>query len=154
METAGRYKLFISTHRQDIGMFILRFALSFVFVAHSAAQIIGVTALAHAGSWDFLMLLLALAELVSGIMILSGFLVAGTSYFLALLLTYYLFFAHDQLGLFYRSGTNAFAFLAIAANIATALVGPGKIVLNKRYGHVAHSLREHGVDPETEIMGT
>lgn len=154
METAGRYKLFISTHRRDIGMFVLRFALSFVFVAHSAAQIIGVISMPNIAGADYFTLALALVELVSSIMILSGFLVAATCYTLTLILVYYVFFAQEELGLFYLDGTNVFVFLTIAANIATALVGPGKIVLNKRYGYVAHSLREHGVDPETELMGT
>lgn len=154
METAGRYKLFITTHRRDIGMFVLRFALSFVFVAHSAAQIIGVLAIPNMTTADYFTFALALIELVSSIMLLSGFLVAATCYSLVLILVYYIYFAPEELGLFYLSGTNAFVFLTIAANIATALVGPGKIVLNKRYGYVAHSLREHGVDPETELMGT
>lgn len=146
--------MFLKTHRSDIGMFALRLGLSFVFVAHSATQLMDVFGTGINDVSCVVILATSILELVLSIMLLSGFLISIACYILAIMMVYYLVFSNEQLGFLVLDRNNAYAFLVIMSCIATALIGPGKFVLNRRYGHIASSLREEGVDKEVEIMGT
>lgn len=154
MDNFEKLQMFLRMHRADIGMFIIRLALAFVFVAHSTQGLMlvlpdGLTTVPEVISFSF-----AIVELVASIMILSGFLISIASYSLIILSAYYSLAVAAPFYYILFDNNDGHSFLIIAACIGVALVGPGKIVLNKRYSHIASSLREKGVDKEIEIMGT
>ncbi len=154
METFGRVQLFIRTHKSDFGMFVLRIALTFVFIAHSASILMDILPSSLSTILDIKEFIFAILELICGIMLLSGFLINIASYTMALMMIYFLIFEREYLGILILDKNNAYAYLVIASLIAIMLIGPGKFVLNKRYGHIAGSMREEGIDKEVEIMGT
>lgn len=154
MEKLGRAKMFLKVHRSDVGMFILRIALTYVFIAHSTNILMEILASGINSAADSWLVLLSIIELIASIMILSGFLVSIASYTICLLILYYIFFPISNSDFLIANKNNVYTFMTIAVAITIATVGPGKFVLNKRYGHIAGSLREEGIDKEVEIMGT
>ncbi len=154
METLGRFKFFLGVHRNDIGMFILRIAITYALVAHSANILSGILPDGLKATSEIIYFLLSSIELLCGIMILSGFLISIASYIVIIILTYLSFFDKAYLGLLVQGNNESLLILFFGAVIAVSLIGPGKFVLNKRYGHIASTLRETGVDKEAEVMGT
>lgn len=154
MNKFGRFKILLGIHKKDIGMFTFRSVLTFVFIAHSASILTntlpsGLESVSEIKDFSF-----ALIELLCGIMILSGFLISIASYVMIITMIYFAFFDTSYLGLFLEDRNNTYLTLIVGSLIMIALVGPGKFVLNKRYGHTASSLREEGVDKESDILGT
>lgn len=135
-------------------MFMLRLALTFVFVAHSATLLINILPNEVYSILDLKIITIALIELVSAIMLLSGVLISIASYAIIAVIIYNLGFDLGNTLPFIFDINNTFSILIIASALALMLAGPGKIVLSKRYGHTATSLREEGVDKEVAIMGT
>lgn len=154
MEKLGRLKMYLKVHRSDVGVFILRIALTYVFIAHSANILMDILPGGIETVTESWLVLLAIIELLASIMILSGFLVSIASYTLCIIILYYIFCPISSTDFLIANKNNVYTFLTIIVCISIAMIGPGKIVLNKRYGHIASTLREEGVDKETEIMGT
>jgi putative oxidoreductase len=158
MEKLEQYKLFVRTHKFDIATFGLRFVLAFIFVAHAAIKIAFVndtldTFTAY-GAPGIFGLVLAIVELLSGIMMLAGFVVEVAAATQALIALGALYIVHGGHGFFIENGGYEYSLLIIAASVAVGLLGPGKIVLAKRYARTARSLREGGVDAESHPLGT
>jgi uncharacterized membrane protein YphA (DoxX/SURF4 family) len=154
MEKIDRLKLFIRMHSSDVGLFIIRFTLSYVFIAHSANELAVVLPGGITSSFETMIFILGMIELVSSIMILTGFIVRSACYTLVALILYYAITSSNSMYNIIFATNNGYSLLVIGVCIGISLIGPGKIVLNRRYGHTARSLREDGVDKETEIMGT
>ncbi len=154
MEKIERAKLFIRMHKADLGMFLIRLSITFVFITHSTMGLMKVLPNGISDIKDISIFSLSIIELVASIMILSGFLVSMACYSLVLLFIYYTFSPTNYLYYIMFDNNDGHSFLIIAACIGIALIGPGKIVLNRRYSHIAASLRESGIDKEVEIMGT
>ncbi|HXK38417.1 MAG TPA: DoxX family protein [Candidatus Paceibacterota bacterium] len=158
MEKLEQYKLFVRTHKFDIAIFTLRFVLAFIFVAHAAIKIAYVddtfdTFVAY-GAPGIFGLILALIELITGIMMLAGFVVEVAAVAQALIALGSIYVVHGSRGFFIENGGYEYALLILAASTAIGLLGPGKIVLAKRYARTARSLREGGVDAESHPLGT
>lgn len=158
MDKLDQYKLFIRTHKFDIGVFILRFALAFVFVAHAGIKIAFVDdtmdTFSAYGVPGVFGIIVALIELLSGIMMLSGFVVEVAATAQAIIALCAMYLVHLSRGFFMEYGGYEFTLLVFASSIAVALLGPGKIVLAKRYARTARSLREGGVDAESHPFAT
>lgn len=154
MKKIDRLQLFIKMHSADIGMFIIRFTLSYVLVAHSANELVNVLPGGITSSSELLVFLLGMIELIASIMILTGFLVSTACYATIILILYYAISSSSSIYNIIITSFSGYSFLMIGTCVGIALIGPGKIVLNKRYSHKIQSLREQGVDKKVEIMGT
>lgn len=158
MEKFDQYRLFLRTHKFDIGVFILRFALAFVFVAHAGIKIAFVNdtmdSFSAYGVPGVFGIILALIELLSGIMMLAGFVVEVAAITQAVIALGAMYVVHLSRGFFMEYGGYEFTMLIFASSVALALLGPGKIVLAKRYARTARSLREGGVDAESHPLAT
>ena len=158
MEKIEQYKLFVRTHKFDIAVFLLRFVLAFIFVGHAAIKIAYINdtidAFAAYGAPGFAGIILALVELVTGIMMLAGFVVEVAATTQAIIALGAIFIAHLSRGFFVETGGYEYTLLIFAASVAVALLGPGRIVIAKRYARTARSLREGGVDAESHPLAT
>lgn len=158
MEKYEQYKLFVRTHKFDIATFALRFVLAFIFVGHAAIKIAffndTIDLFTSFGAPGIFGLILAIVELLSGIMMLAGFVVEVAATAQAIIALGALYVVHGSRGFFIENGGYEYTLLIIAASVAVGLLGPGKIVLAKRYARTARSLREGGVDAESHPLAT
>ncbi len=158
MEKIEQYKLFARTHKFDLAVFFLRFVLAFIFVAHAAIMIAfandTIDAFTAYGVPGALGLIIATIELLSGIMMLSGFVVELAAATQATITFFTMFLTQGGRGFFVENGGYEYSLLILAATTAVCLLGPGKIVIAKRYARTVRSLREGGVDAESHPLAT
>lgn len=158
MEKYEQYKLFVRTHKFDIAVFLLRFVLAFIFVAHAGIKLAYVNdtidAFGAYGAPGFFGIIVALIELLTGIMMLMGFVVEVAATTQAIIALGALYVVHGNHGFFIEHGGYEYVLLIIATSVAVGLLGPGKIVVAKRYARTARSLRESGVDSESHPLAT
>lgn len=158
MEKLGQYNLFVRTHKFDIALMLLRFVLAFILVAHAAIMIAFVNdtidTFTAFGVPGVLGIIVAVIELLSGIMMLVGFVIEVAAATQAIIALFGLYFVHGSHGFFVENNGYEYTLLIFAASVAVGLLGPGKIVLAKRYARTARSLREGGVDAESHPLAT
>lgn len=154
MQKIERLKLFIKMHHHDFGMLVMRFVLSYALISHSANELVNVIPYNLTSSSNILIFILGIIELIASIMIMTGFLVSTACYVTIVMILYSAISSNNSIYDVIFTSYNGYSFLMLGVCLGIALVGPGKIVLNRRYSHKAQSLREPGIDKKMKIMGT
>lgn len=156
---ANKYISIIQVNRADIGMLILRIGVAFIFLAHGALNLTTdsesintiMTGLGFPGGMAYV---IGITEITSAVMMLAGVLVAYAAWVQIVIAAGLVFIIKGPKGFNIDNGGYEYSLLILVASIAILLLGPGKFVLEKRWGNRAKDLREEGVSLDQHPLAT
>jgi putative oxidoreductase len=149
----------VVVHKTDIGLLLLRLVLSFIFIAHGAMNLTvdfeeTNSIMMSLGFPDDMAYLIGISEILSSVMMLSGFLVGLSAWIQVVIDAGLVFLVDGKNGFDVHDGGYEYSLLLLVCAFVVILLGPGKFVLEKRWGHQARNLREVGVESEGSTLAT
>lgn len=158
MSNFAHYKSLFIVHKLDVALLTLRSALAFIFLAHGAMMLMSdfettSSILAKIGLPISATYVLAIAEITSAAMLLAGILASYAAWIQIFITLGILLLVNTGNGFSVQEGGYEYTLLLLASTVTILLAGPGKFVLEKRFGHKATTDREDGVS-DTDTLAT
>lgn len=156
---ARNYLSIIKVHRADIGTLILRVGVAFIFLAHGALNLTTdfesmSKVMINIGLPSASTYVISISEITSAVMLLAGILVAYAAWIGIIISAGYVILVEGQKGFETDGGGYGYPLLLLISTTAILLLGPGKFVLEKRWGREARNLREVGVSSGQHPVAT